>query len=183
MLRGLAGVVKEGTGRTAFLNAKYTSGGKLARLRCSVCAAANTKRPGLPNACAITPGISPGTARKADNRLVAFVENGGFGAEAAAPIARKGDGRLLRFVAAGGGAEAQRRSQRTKIAAAAGNRSEARTMMQQLWSKLTDHLTLSCSPSLPPSRHLGLLVLFSAANETMGRVISQSQKVVIAVAS
>jgi rod shape determining protein RodA len=55
-------------------------------------------------------------------------------------------------------------------------------MMQQLWSKLTDHLDPFLFAIVTAIAALGLLVLFSAANETMGRVISQSQKVVIAVA-
>ncbi len=55
-------------------------------------------------------------------------------------------------------------------------------MMQQLWSKLTDHLDPFLFAMVTAIAALGLLVLFSAANETMGRVISQSQKVVVAVA-
>ena len=55
-------------------------------------------------------------------------------------------------------------------------------MMQQLWAKLTDHLDPFLFAIVTAIAALGLLVLFSAANETMGRVVSQSQKVVIAVA-
>ena len=45
-------------------------------------------------------------------------------------------------------------------------------MMQQLWSKLTDHLDPFLFAMVTAIAALGLLVLFSAANETMGRVIS-----------
>ena len=48
-------------------------------------------------------------------------------------------------------------------------------MMQQLWSKLTDHLDPFLFAIVTAIAALGLLVLFSAANETMGRAISQSQ--------
>ena len=55
-------------------------------------------------------------------------------------------------------------------------------MMQQLWAKLTDHLDPFLFAIVTTIAALGLLVLYSAANETIGRVISQSQKVVVAVA-
>ena len=54
-------------------------------------------------------------------------------------------------------------------------------MIQHLWSKLTDHLDPFLFAVVTAIAALGLLVLYSAANETMGRVISQSQKVVVAV--
>ena len=90
VLRGLAGVVKEGTGRTAFLNAKYTSGGKTGTaqvfgLRGGEYKASQIAERQRDHAwyIALAPLEKPTIA------LVAFVENGGFGAEAAAPIARK----------------------------------------------------------------------------------------------
>lgn len=55
-------------------------------------------------------------------------------------------------------------------------------MIQHLWAKLTDHLDPFLFAVVTAIAALGLLVLYSAANETMGRVISQSQKVVVAVA-
>jgi rod shape determining protein RodA len=54
-------------------------------------------------------------------------------------------------------------------------------MIQQLWAKVTDHLDPFLFAMVTAIAALGLLVLYSAANETMGRVVSQSQKVVIAV--
>jgi rod shape determining protein RodA len=55
-------------------------------------------------------------------------------------------------------------------------------MMQALWNKLTDHIDPVLFALITAITVLGLLVLFSAANETIGRVTSQSQKVVVAVA-
>ena len=55
-------------------------------------------------------------------------------------------------------------------------------MIQQLWAKLTEHLDPFLFAIVTTIAALGLLVLYSAANETIGRVISQSQKVVVAVA-
>ena len=55
-------------------------------------------------------------------------------------------------------------------------------MIQHLWAKLTDHLDPFLFAVVTAIAALGLLVLYSAANETIGRVISQSQKVVVAVA-
>ncbi|MGL4230819.1 MAG: rod shape-determining protein RodA [Casimicrobium sp.] len=54
-------------------------------------------------------------------------------------------------------------------------------MMQTLWNKLTDHIDPVLFAIVSIITALGLLVLYSAANETMGRVISQSNKVVVAV--
>ena len=88
--RGMAGVVTEGTGRTAFLNAKYTSGGKTGTaqtfgLRGGEYVESQVSERMRDHAwyIAFAPLDKPTIA------LVAFVENGGFGAAAAAPIARK----------------------------------------------------------------------------------------------
>jgi len=90
VMRGLAGVVKEGTGRVAFQSAKYTSGGKTGTaqvfsLRGGEYRASQVHERMRDHAwyIALAPLEKPTIA------LVAFVENGGFGAEAAAPIARK----------------------------------------------------------------------------------------------
>lgn len=90
VLRGMAGVVTEGTGRTAFLKAKYVSGGKTGTaqvfgLRGGDYVASQVAERLRDHAwyIALAPLDKPTLA------LVAFVENGGFGAEAAAPIARK----------------------------------------------------------------------------------------------
>ena len=90
VMRGLAGVVKEGTGRTAFLNAKYTSGGKTGTAQVFGLRGGEYKASQIAERLrdhawyiALAPLEKPTIA------LVAFVENGGFGAEAAAPIARK----------------------------------------------------------------------------------------------
>ena len=88
--RGMAGVVTEGTGRTAFLNAKYSSGGKTGTaqtfgLRGGDYVESQVSERMRDHAwyIAFAPLDKPTIA------LVAFVENGGFGAAAAAPIARK----------------------------------------------------------------------------------------------
>ena len=90
VLKGLEGVVTSGTGRKAFLNAKYTSGGKTGTaqvfgLRGGDYNASQVAERLRDHAwyIALAPLDTPRIA------LVAFVENGGFGAEAAAPIARK----------------------------------------------------------------------------------------------
>ena len=90
VLKGMAGVVTEGTGRKAFLNAKYSSGGKTGTaqvfgLRGGDYIASQVAERLRDHAwyIALAPVDKPTIA------LVAFVENGGFGAEAAAPIARK----------------------------------------------------------------------------------------------
>ena len=49
-------------------------------------------------------------------------------------------------------------------------------MMQQLWAKFTDHLDPFLFAMVTAIAALGLLVLYSAVGETLGRVISQSQK-------
>lgn len=54
-------------------------------------------------------------------------------------------------------------------------------MIQQLWAKFTDHLDPFLFAVVTCIAALGLLVLYSAAYETFGRVISQSQKMVVAV--
>ncbi len=54
-------------------------------------------------------------------------------------------------------------------------------MIHALWEKLTDHIDPVLFALVTTITVLGLLVLYSAANETMGRVTSQSQKVVGAV--
>jgi rod shape determining protein RodA len=54
-------------------------------------------------------------------------------------------------------------------------------MIQVLWNKLTDHIDPVLFALVTIITALGLLVLYSAANETMGRVTSQSQKVLVAV--
>ena len=90
VLKGLEGVVTSGTGRTAFLNAKYTSGGKTGTAQVFGLRGGDYKASQVAERLrdhawyiALAPLDSPRIA------LVAFVENGGFGAEAAAPIARK----------------------------------------------------------------------------------------------
>ena len=90
VLKGLEGVVTSGTGRTAFLNAKYTSGGKTGTAQVFGLRGGDYKASQVSERLrdhawyiALAPMDSPKIA------LVAFVENGGFGAEAAAPIARK----------------------------------------------------------------------------------------------
>lgn len=55
-------------------------------------------------------------------------------------------------------------------------------MIQALWNKLTDHIDPVLFAIVTFVTVLGLMVLYSAANETMSRVSSQSQKVVVAVA-
>ena len=52
-------------------------------------------------------------------------------------------------------------------------------MIQQLWAKLTDHLDPFLFAIVTTIAALGLLVLYSATNETFGRVTSQSQKVIV----
>ena len=86
----MAGVVTEGTGRRAFLNAKFASGGKTGTaqvfgLRGGDYVASQVAERLRDHAwyIALAPLDKPTIA------LVAFVENGGFGAEAAAPIAKK----------------------------------------------------------------------------------------------
>ena len=54
-------------------------------------------------------------------------------------------------------------------------------MIQQLWAKFTDHLDPFLFAVVTSIAALGLLVLYSAVGETLGRVISQSQKMVVAV--
>ena len=90
VFKGLAGVVTDGTGRTAFLKAKYVSGGKtgtaqvVSQVRGEYKASQMAER--LRDHAwyiAMAPIEKPSIA------LVALVENGGFGAEAAAPIVRK----------------------------------------------------------------------------------------------
>lgn len=88
--RGMAGVVTEGTGRTAFLNAKYTSGGKTGTAQTFGLRGGDYVESQVSDRMrdhawyiAFAPLDNPTIA------LVAFVENGGFGAAAAAPIARK----------------------------------------------------------------------------------------------
>ncbi len=90
VLKGLEGVVTAGTGRTAFLNAKYTSGGKTGTAQVFGLRGGEYKASQVAERLrdhawyiALAPLDAPRIA------LVAFVENGGFGAEAAAPIARK----------------------------------------------------------------------------------------------
>jgi penicillin-binding protein 2 len=90
VLKGLAGVVTEGTGRTPFLNAKYTSGGTTGTAQVFGLRGGDYKASQVAERLrdhawyiALAPLDKPKIA------LVAFVENGGFGAEAAAPIARK----------------------------------------------------------------------------------------------
>ena len=90
VLRGMAGVVTEGTGRTAFLKARYVSGGKTGTaqvfgLRGGDYVASQVAERLRDHAwyIALAPLDKPTIA------LVALVENGGFGAAAAAPIARK----------------------------------------------------------------------------------------------
>ena len=53
-------------------------------------------------------------------------------------------------------------------------------MIHQLWAKFTDHLDPFLFAVVTAIAALGLLVLYSAANETIGRVISQGQKVMLA---
>jgi penicillin-binding protein 2 len=90
VLQGMAGVVTEGTGRTPFLKAKYISGGKTGTaqvfgLRGGEYIVSQVAERLRDHAwyIALAPIEKPTIA------LVAFVENGGFGSEAAAPIARK----------------------------------------------------------------------------------------------
>ncbi len=55
-------------------------------------------------------------------------------------------------------------------------------MIQQLWARLTDRLDPFLFAIVTAIAALGLLVLFSASYETSSRVLSQAQKVVVAVA-
>lgn len=55
-------------------------------------------------------------------------------------------------------------------------------MIQKFWAKATDHLDPFLFAIVTTIAALGLLVLYSATNETFGRVTSQSQKVIVAVA-
>jgi rod shape determining protein RodA len=59
--------------------------------------------------------------------------------------------------------------------------SEGGAIIQSIWNRLTDHIDPILFAIVTIITVLGLLVLFSAANETMSRVTSQSQKVVVAV--
>ena len=54
-------------------------------------------------------------------------------------------------------------------------------MIQQLWAKFTDHLDPFLFAVVTCIAALGLLVLSSASYEVIGRVVSQSQKIVVAV--
>ena len=90
VFKGLAGVVTDGTGRTAFLNAKYVSGGKTGTAQVFSLRGADYKASQIAERLrdhawyiAMAPIDKPTIA------VVALVENGGFGAEAAAPIVRK----------------------------------------------------------------------------------------------
>ncbi len=90
VLKGLEGVVTGGTGRSAFLNAKYTSGGKTGTAQVFGLRGGEYKASQIAERLrdhawyiALAPLDRPTIA------LVAFVENGGFGAATAAPIARK----------------------------------------------------------------------------------------------
>ncbi len=53
--------------------------------------------------------------------------------------------------------------------------------MQRIWARLTDNIDPFLFAVVATITALGLLVLFSATNEMMSRVTSQSQKVVVAV--
>jgi rod shape determining protein RodA len=53
--------------------------------------------------------------------------------------------------------------------------------MQRLWARLTDNIDPFLFAVVATITALGLLVLFSATNEMMSRVTSQSQKVILAV--
>ena len=55
-------------------------------------------------------------------------------------------------------------------------------MIQYFWAKLTDHLDPFLLAVVTAIAALGLLVLYSAVGDTLGRVISQSQKMAVAVA-
>jgi penicillin-binding protein 2 len=88
--RGMAGVVTEGTGATAFRGAAYTSGGKTGTaqvfgLKGSTYVESQVNERLRDHAwyIAFAPLDSPKIA------IAVFVENGGFGAASAAPIARK----------------------------------------------------------------------------------------------
>ena len=90
VLAGMAGVVTEGTGRTAFLKAKYVSGGKTGTaqvfgLRGGNYVASQVAERLRDHAWYIS--LAP--LEKPTIAMVVLVENGGFGAESAAPIARK----------------------------------------------------------------------------------------------
>lgn len=54
-------------------------------------------------------------------------------------------------------------------------------MIQVLWNKLTDHIDPVLFALVTLITVLGLLVLYSAANEAMSRVTGQTQKVMVAV--
>jgi len=90
VMKGMAGVVTEGTGRTPFQGAKYTSGGKTGTAQVFGLRGGDYVESQVADRLrdhawyiAFAPLDKPTIA------LVAFVENGGFGAQAAAPIARK----------------------------------------------------------------------------------------------
>jgi rod shape determining protein RodA len=59
--------------------------------------------------------------------------------------------------------------------------SEPGALAQSVWNRLTDHIDPILFALVSIITVLGLLVLYSAANEAMSRVTGQSQKVVVAV--
>jgi penicillin-binding protein 2 len=88
--RGMAGVVTEGTGATAFRGANYTSGGKTGTAQVFGLRGGNYVESQVSERLrdhawyiAFAPLETPKIA------VTVFVENGGFGAASAAPIARK----------------------------------------------------------------------------------------------
>lgn len=87
----MVGVNTEGTGRRAFAGAGYTSGGKHLRHSAGIQPkkARNTRRTSCARSCTTTPCSSAfAPAEEPKIALARLVENGGFGAQSAAPIAR-----------------------------------------------------------------------------------------------
>jgi penicillin-binding protein 2 len=87
--RALVGVNKEGTGARAFAGAEYTPPARPAPRRCSRCKGEKYVRTSSTSAARPRVVHRLRAGRQPRIALAVLVENGGFGAQAAAPIARQ----------------------------------------------------------------------------------------------
>ncbi len=167
--KALAGVNLEGTSAAAFVKAPYTSGGKTGTaqvysLKGEKYHAGKVDERLRDHAwfMAFAPLEAPRIA------LAVLVENGGFGAQAAAPIARQ----VMDYYVAGVRKDAARTGGHN-----AGQRRSERLMAQflaQLWEVLTrriDSFLLGIALSIAG---VGLITLFSASDQSMARLTSQA---------
>ena len=167
----LVGVNKEGTSARAFANAAYTSGGKTGTAQVYSLKGEKYYAHKIDERLrdhawfiAYAPADKPKIA------LAVLVENGGFGAQAAAPIARK----VLDYALLG-----QTEPGPAVPAPAARGRGPERLMrcrselLGRAWEALTrpiDSFLLGCALALVG---VGLVTLFSAADQSMARVTNQ----------